>query len=112
MQGSLYNVYTTSKSYPNIDTLDDLYKSRLNIHVRHPGLLTDIFGEEPVGTTIGNLRTDRLQTTTNDFLNERIVLRGNVAGLTRYANYAYDEHKLTTREDGKSNLHIVAECPR
>lgn len=112
VQGSLYNVYTTPKSYPNIDTLDDLYESRLDIHVRHPGLLTDIFGEEPVGTTIGNLRIKRLQATTDDFLNERIALKGDVAGLARYANYASDDNKLSAREDGKSNLHIVAECPR
>ncbi|CRK95266.1 CLUMA_CG008909, isoform A [Clunio marinus] len=111
-QGSLYNVYTTPKSYPNIDTLDDLYKSKLDVHVRHPGLLTDIFGDAPFGTTIGNLRTRRLKTTSDDFLNERIVSRGDVAGLTRFSNYDYDNKNLEPREDGASNLHVVAECPR
>lgn len=112
LKGSLYNVYTTPKSYPNIDTLDDLYTSRLDIHVRHPGLLTDIFGDAQVGTSIGNLRAERLQTTIDDLLNERIVSKGDVAGLARYANYAFDNNQLTPRDDGKTNLHIVAECPR
>jgi hypothetical protein len=111
-QGSLYNVLTTPKSYPNIDTLDDLYESRLDIHVRHPGLLTDIFGDETTNTTVGNLRATRLRTTDDDNLNERITAKGDVAGLARYANYDYDNHNVTPRADGKSNLHIVGECPR
>lgn len=84
----------------------------MDIHVRHPGLLTDIFGEEEAGTTLGNLRTQRLRTTNDDSLNERIVKRGDVAGLARYANYEYDNLNLAPREDGKSNLHIVEQCPR
>jgi hypothetical protein len=112
MKGSLFNVYTTPKSYPNIDSLDDLYKSKLDIHVRHPGLLTDIFGDAKSGTTIGNLRTKRLKVTTDDFLNERIVSAGDVAGLARYANYDYDSKNLAPRADGENNLHVVGECPR
>lgn len=84
----------------------------MDIHVRHPGLLTDIFGDEKVGTTLGDLRAKRLKTTTDDMLNERIVSRGDVAGLARFANYAFDNNNLAPREDGKSNLHIVTECPR
>lgn len=84
----------------------------MEIHVRHPGLLTDIFGDEESGTTIGNLRTKRLRVTSDDFLNERIASKGDVTGLARYANYEYDKKNLAPREDGVSNLHIVAECPR
>lgn len=112
MKGSLFNVYTTPKSYPNIDTLDDLYKSGTDIHVRHPGLLTDIFGDARAGTTIGNLRTKRLKLTSDDFLNDRIASAGDVAGLVRYANYDDDNKNLAPRADGKKNLHIVGECPR
>jgi hypothetical protein len=84
----------------------------LDIHVRHPGLLTDIFGDEQTNTTIGDLRARRLRTTDDDALNERIVSKGDVAGLARYANYDYDNHNVTPRADGKSNLHLVGECPR
>lgn len=80
--------------------------------MRHPGLLTDIFGDEQVGTTLGDLRAKRLKTTSDDMLNERIVSKGDVAGLARFANYDYDNNNLAPREDGKSNLHIVGECPR
>lgn len=84
----------------------------MEIHVRHPGLLTDIFGDEKVGTTLGDLRAKRLKTTDDDELNARIVSKGDVAGLARFANYDYDNNNFAPREDGKSNLHIVAECPR
>jgi hypothetical protein len=107
----LYNVYSTSKSYPNIDTLDDLYKSELKIHVRHPGLLTDIFGDGRDGSTVSNLRR-RLRVSNDNFLNQRIVTKGDIASLERFANYEFENNKLLPREDGKSNLHLVAECPR
>lgn len=74
--------------------------------------MTDIFGDAPVGTTIGNLRTQRLVVTDDDFLNERIVSHGDVAGLARYANNDYDNKDLAPREDGAKSLHVVAECPR
>lgn len=80
--------------------------------MRHPGLLTDIFGDEGVGTTIGNLRTERLKVTSDDFLNKRIATKGDVAGLTRLANYVHDSNSLMPREDGMKSLHIVEECPR
>lgn len=80
--------------------------------MRHPGLLTDIFGDEKVGTTIGNLRMTRLKATGDDFLNKRIASKGDVAGLARLANHAFENSQLTPREDGMNNLHFVAECPR
>lgn len=79
--------------------------------MRHPGLLSDIFGDSVTGT-LGDLRTKRLKTTNDDLLNERIVAKGDVAGLARYANYEFDNNNLAPREDGAYNLHIVAECPR
>lgn len=110
-KGLLYDVFASRKSYPNIDTLDDLYKSKLEIHVRHAGLVTDIFGHEDDETTLGKLRK-RLIVSSDDFLNQRIVTSGNIAALERYANYEFENNKLVPRADGISNLHLVAECPR
>lgn len=110
-KGLLYNVFSTPKSYPNIDTLDDLYESELEIHVRHAGLVTDIFGDDKDESTVGNLRR-RLTISSDDFLNHRIASSGGIAALERYANYEFENNKLVPREDGISNLHLVAQCPR
>lgn len=110
-KGLLYNVYTSKQSYPNIDTLEDLYNSKLEIHVRHPGLLTDIFGDGRDKSIVSNLRS-HLRVSGDDFLNKRIVTKGDIAALERYANYEFENNKLVPREDGTSNLHLVAECPR
>jgi hypothetical protein len=111
-QGLLYTVYTTPKSYPNIDTLDGLLESGLEIHVRHPGLVTDIFGDGRDKSTVANLK-QRLRVSSDDFLNRRIVERGGLASLERYANYDSENNKFVPREeDGRSNLHLVEQCPR
>ena len=110
-KGLLYNVYTSQQSYPNIDTLEDLYQSKLEIHVRHPGLLTDIFGDGKDKSTVSDLRR-HLRVSNDDFLNLRIVNKGGIASLERYANYEFENNKLVPREDGTSKLHLVAECPR
>jgi hypothetical protein len=110
-KGLLYDIFTTPKSYPNIDTLDDLYKSGLEIYVRHAGLLDDIFGDEPTGTTLGDLKTHRLKLTNDSDLNARIVAYGNVAGLGRSENFDFDNLQVS-KDDGKYNLHFGAECPR
>jgi hypothetical protein len=111
-QGLLYDVYTTPKSYPNIDTLNDLLESEMEIHVRHPGLVTDIFGDgRDKSSTVESLRS-RLRISSDDFLHQRIVKKGDIAALKRYSNYDLEESKLALREDGTSNLHLVAECPR
>lgn len=80
--------------------------------MRHPGLLTDIFGDEPFGTVIGNLRAERLVSTTDDQLNKRIAKYGDVAGLVRLANYAFINNELPPTEKRMNSLHFVAECPR
>lgn len=104
-------MYTTPKSYPNIDTLDELLESKLEIHVRHPGLITDIFGDGKGDSTVAQLKK-RLRVSNDDFLNERIVKRGDIASLERYANYDSENNKLIPRADGISNLHLVEQCPR
>ena len=107
----MVDVYTTPTSYQSIDTLEDLYKSRLEIHVRHPGLLTDIFGDEKPGSPLGDLKK-RLKTSDNDFLDERVAYKGGIAALDRLADMTYQTNKLIPRNDGKSLLHLVKECPR
>lgn len=107
----MVDVYTTPSSYQSIDTLDDLYQSQLEIHVRHPGLLTDIFGDEKSGSPLGNLKK-QLKTSEDDFLNERTAYKGDIASLDRLADMPYQTNKLVPRTDGKSLLHLVKECPR
>lgn len=104
-------MYTSKQSYPNIDTLEDLYSSKLEIHVRHPGLLTDIFGDGKDKSTVSDLRR-HLRVSSDDFLNQKIVTGGAIAALERYENYEFENNKLVPRDDGTSNLHLVAECPR
>jgi hypothetical protein len=110
-KGSLVDVLTTPSSYPDIDSLEALYDSKLEISVRHPGLITDIFGDELPGTKLGNLRT-RLRKTDDDLLNVRISGKGDVAGLERYSGFQYNKIGLRLRTDGVSFIHLVKECPR
>ena len=110
-KGSLVDVYTTPTSYQSIDTLAALHESELEIHVRHPGLLTDIFGDEKPGSPLGNLKK-QLKTSDDDLLNERVAYKGDIAALDRLADMPYQTNKLTPRNDGKTLLHLVKECPR
>lgn len=111
LQGSLYDVYTTPKSYANIETLNEMDGSGIKIHVVHHGLIVDVFGEEAPGSDLGNLRQKLVPVPMQDALMEKIAKYGDAAALER----ALSMVKITNqyvRNDGISYLHTVKECPR
>lgn len=110
-QGSLYDVYTNPKSYANIDSLADLDGTGIPIVVVHLGLIVDVFGDEPPGSHLGNLRAKLQPQAMDDSLMERIAGSGKVAGLERSLSMV-KINQQHVRNDGSSYLHTVSECPR
>lgn len=99
------------KSYANIDTLADLDESGIRIAVLYAGLIVDIFGEEPPGSHLGNLRQKLFGLDLDHDLMGDIARQGKVAGLERLLSMPKIFHDHV-RSDGSSYLHIVKECPR
>lgn len=107
----MYDVYTTPKSYANIETLNEMDESGIKIHVVHHGLIVDVFGDEPPGSDLGNLRQKLVPVPMQDALMEKIAEYGDAAALERALSMVKIAHQYV-RNDGSSYLHTVKECPR
>jgi hypothetical protein len=107
-QGFLSTAFSTTSSYKDINTLEELDRSGLLIETTYVAHF-DIFGtgDSPL---LDSLRTKMILLTTNHFNDIPIATKN--CGIDRKADIGILIETKFATPDGSSLLHIVDECPR
>lgn len=106
-QSSLSTAYIKPFYYKDIDTLHDLSESSLQIGIKYPAMMDDLF---PPGSTgiLQVLREKMVLTNSTSSLMDKIAGEGKIVAVTRkeLVMQSYDKHFA-----GR-HVHMISECPR
>ena len=106
-QSGMSTVYVEPIYYKDINSLKQLDSSGIEINVKYPGYMTDVFPNDSTGT-IRNLHNKMHLKENEKFAMDMVNNSKNIASITRKSTAKLDNSIYFIRKD----LHLVAECPR